>query len=147
MAKQPIAAVGTNKRKQPMEPAFDRDEVMQRRPVWRFGAADHDGTWAFDCLTGDALIDVLKKLGDFESMTVRELFHRGEEPGKHYKVSGLPAAARVRLTELERDDETEISRLRLTGTQRLYGFLREHVFHVLWWDPDHTVYPSNKKHT
>ena len=33
------------------------------------------------------------------------------------------------------------------GKQRLWGFLRAGVFHVLWWDPEHQIYPSWEKHT
>lgn len=32
-------------------------------------------------------------------------------------------------------------------TRRLYGFLLGHVFHVVWWDPDHEIWPSKLKHT
>ncbi|MDQ1010386.1 hypothetical protein QFZ82_004871 [Streptomyces sp. V4I23] len=52
----------------------------------------------------------------------------------------------MRLDELGFGDRTEIQRLRFTGKQRLYGFLVGNVF-VLWWDPEHEVYPSPLKHT
>ncbi|MEV5686564.1 hypothetical protein AB0L68_25685 [Streptomyces sp. NPDC052164] len=44
-------------------------------------------------------------------------------------------------------DATRIQRLEFTGTQRLYGFPVGNVFHVLWWDPSHEVYPSKLKPT
>ena len=30
---------------------------------------------------------------------------------------------------------------------QLYGFLVDNVFHMLWWDPEHEIWPSRKKHT
>jgi hypothetical protein len=47
----------------------------------------------------------------------------------------------------EGDDEDQISRLRVTGRGRLYGFRRDERFYALWWDPEHAIYPSPKKHT
>ena len=121
--------------------------MFASKPVWRFSAVDHDGDWAFDAIASDDLVDLSKKLGDFESMTMREIFYSGEEPGKEYDVHALPSRALKRLEEIGRDDETKLARLRLAGAVRLYGFLRRHVFHVLWWDPDHEVYPSKKRNT
>jgi hypothetical protein len=33
-------------------------------------------------------------------------------------------------------------RFRLGGKARLWGFRSERIFHVVWWDPDHRVYPT-----
>lgn len=146
--KQALAVEPVDTSKTPVvAPAPDTD-VLERCPVWRFSGADLEGVWAVQGLAdGDVLEDVLDKMADFESMTIKQLFHTGGHPGKLYEVSELPDHAHGRLVEISRDDEDRIARLRLTGTQRLYGFLRGHVFHVLWWDPDHKVWPSTKKHT
>jgi hypothetical protein len=37
--------------------------------------------------------------------------------------------------------------LRLGGEPRLYGFVDENIFHVVFWDPDHEIWPSVLKHT
>jgi hypothetical protein len=80
-------------------------------------------------------------------MTVNEVFHRGDEPGKRYLLSQLPAEPIRRLQELSLDDADCIHRLRLSGPKRIYGFLIDDVFHLLWWDPDHAVFPSTLRHT
>ncbi len=46
----------------------------------------------------------------------------------------------------EKFDET-MFRFRLSGEQRLWGFRKGNVFHVVWWDPEHRVYPTEKAHT
>ncbi|MEV5955071.1 hypothetical protein AB0M11_15095 [Streptomyces sp. NPDC051987] len=91
--------------------------------------------------------DVLRKLADFETMTLNDL---RTQPGRftEYELpSGLCKEALARLSALGHDGMTRIQRFRFTGTQRLYGFLDGNVFHVLWWDPKHEVYPSSLKHT
>lgn len=145
--KQPGTLVDTSRAKVPAAEPYDREAMFASKPVWRFSDVDHEGDWAFDGLSGDALVELLKKLGDFESMTMREIFYSGEEPGKEYDVHTLPGPALKRLEAIGRDDETKLARLRLAGAVRLYGFLRRQVFHVLWWDPEHQVYPSRKRNT
>jgi hypothetical protein len=44
-------------------------------------------------------------------------------------------------------DRTKIWCLRLQGAPRLYGFLVGHVFHIVWWDPDHEIWPSRLRNT
>ena len=81
-------------------------------------------------------------------MTVAEVFHRGDEPGKDYDVATLPnPLARTRLETAGLADQTKIWRLALGGKPRLYGFLVGNIFHVVWWDREHEVWPSRKKHT
>ncbi len=88
------------------------------------------------------------QLVKFESMTVHEAFHKGDYPGKCYELETLPnPRARERLEVLNLADQTKIWRLRIRGTGRLYGFLTGNVFHVVFWDPDHEVWPSQLKNT
>lgn len=100
-------------------------------------------------MTGDEVRDLLKGLASkFESMKVGEAFCGGGYPGKDYEVEQIPTAkAHERLDAIGLADMTKISVLRLSGEQRLYGFRCGNVFHVVWWDPHHGIWPSHKKHT
>lgn len=89
---------------------------------------------------------IIAKLVSFEGMRVREVFPN--DPGKHYQVEAIPnRMALERLALLNLDDQTRISRLRFMGAARLYGFLLDNVFHVVWWDPNHQVWPVEKRNT
>src|SRR5690606_20838174 len=117
-----------------------RAETSDSRVAWRFCHVDHAGPWGFGTLT---IAELMDKLAAFESMTCREIFDMGEEPGKHYDVAAIPnKIAAQRLDELRLSDMTKISRLRLGGKPRLYGLLHGNVFHILWWDPEHEIWPS-----
>lgn len=126
---------------------LDNENVRERRPVWRFADLDNDGPWSLSACTPSDLPDIFAKLRDYERMTIREIFHTDDGHGKTYPVETIPKHARDRLTEIKREDETELVRLRFGGRKRFYGILREHVFHVLWWDPEHQVFPSRKRNT
>lgn len=123
-------------------------QSTRRRPSWRFGLVDQDGPWPLSACTGEEMHDVVDKLRSFESMTCPELERNGETL-KHYAVEDLPTAkAAQRLVELRLDDQTRISRLRLAGKPRLYGFMDDDsTFHIVWWDPEHEVWPSTKRNT
>ncbi|MFQ6855860.1 hypothetical protein AAIB46_34060 [Streptomyces sp. 35M1] len=93
------------------------------------------------------LCEVLTKLRDCETMTLNE-FRTTRRFFKEYDLpGGLSRDAVARLAAIGFGDATKIQRLEFTGTQRLYGFLVDNIFHVLWWDPSHQVYPSKLKHT
>jgi hypothetical protein len=115
------------------------------RICWRFQHVDNASPWGLDKLTPDEMAGLLNKLVDVESQTIRELFNNGEEPGKHYDAHSLPnKLALQRLTALNLGDMTRISRLRFGGKERLFGFLVENVFHVLWWDRMHDVWKTKR---
>lgn len=48
----------------------------------------------------------------------------------------------ARLQDVFGDDD--IFRFRLSGKKRLWGFRRGRVFHAVFWDPSHKVYPTEK---
>ena len=113
-----------------------------------FSRVDLDSPWCLTKIEPSHHRDVLDRVREFESMTVHEVFFRGDEPGKDYLLHDLPnQAAQERLRELRLDDRDHISRLRMSGTGRLYGLRERERFYVLWWDPDHQIWPSRKKHT
>lgn len=92
--------------------------------------------------------DLIDRLKAFESMSYDEVMRCGM--GKIYQTAELPnPTARARLVDLEFDDQTEIACLRITGRRRLFGFLpnKGPDFWALWWDPEHEIWPSKKKHT
>lgn len=93
------------------------------------------------------LCEVLRKLADCESMTVQELRSTRRLFKEYDLPGGLCKEALDRLTDMRRDDMTSIQRLEFTGLQRLYGFLDGNVFHVVWWDAHHEVYPSRLRNT
>jgi hypothetical protein len=61
------------------------------------------------------------------------------------RIDRLCAAAQKRLAERRLDEvmeEQELFRFRVSATVRLWGFIKGSVFHVLWWDANHKVYPT-----
>ena len=147
-SKQQVSTPRAKAKEVPRRALLPGSETSDTRICWRFCHVDHDGPWGFDKVDAEKLRWLMDRLASFESMTINELFASGGYPGVHYEVESIPnPVALERLTDLQLGDMTKISRLRLRGEPRLYGFLVSNVFHVIWWDPDHEVWPSTLKHT
>lgn len=117
-----------------------------QRISWRFQHFDWDGSWPFYDLVD--FREVEAALRQFETMTINGIFHSGSGKGKKYEVARIPCRdALERLEALKLSDQDEIHRLDLGGKKRLYGFLVGNVFHIVFWDPEHQIWPSPKKHT
>jgi hypothetical protein len=115
------------------------------RICWRFTHVDNDGPWGMAALTQAETTALLAAMTKFESQTINELFHVGEWPGKCHDMATLPnKEARDRLVKIGLADQTKIWKLRIGGPGRLWGFLVNNVFHVMWWDPGHQIWPSRR---
>ena len=142
-------------------------------PAWIFGAMDLLGPWGWchglsdtvknevarrnpTCacngspkktrpqITERVLVDIRQRLSGFESQTWNEILGRRNH---EVEIDGIARAAQVRLKELKHDDLDTLVSLTIDGKKRLWGFIINGCFNVLWWDPKHQVYPSKKKGT
>ncbi len=62
-------------------------------------------------------------------------------------VNLLKPQAIERLQEIHQDDIDVLWSFHFSGLQRLWGIRELNMVKVLWWDPDHQVYETKKKHT
>lgn len=126
-----------------------------RKVAFRFDCVDLENgcPWSMASMSEEDHRLLLEKLKEFERMTAAEI-RRQDGCFKLYSdFTQCPNREPLdRLNELYVNDNGEIfedviGRFRLNGRVRLYGFLRGHEFHILWWDRNHEVWPSKKKHT
>lgn len=108
--------------------------------------ADWDGEWGLGNFMSHHGKAVFEKLREWEKLSTGELFNM---PGnKPIPVHKIVTRAQTRIKDLRREEHADnLWELRLTGTQRFWGFRYGCLFYVLWWDPDHLVCPSKLKHT
>ncbi|MER7165224.1 hypothetical protein ABT336_03985 [Micromonospora sp. NPDC000207] len=110
----------------------------------RWNHFDFQGPWCIGASPADDVVKLMMRLREMERMTPLQVF--SGDPGKDY---GDPArlpnrGARDKLVDLGMADETCISRLRINGPSRLYGFRRDPEFYAVFWDPKHEIWPSNR---
>lgn len=121
------------------------EERYTENPVWQLGDIDLDGPFGWRGLEIDFLLsEILPKIQNFESMKWSEILG----PNNHeVRISGICSEAQKRLAKLGLDDLERLVSLRLTGPKRLWGIKNHNTMRILWWDPDHKVFPSKLKHT
>ncbi len=113
---------------------------------WRFSKVDRDGKWkcSLNALGEDKTKEIIRKLKDFDSMTW------GDFKGKRrhsIPVNTISREAKKRLEDIQRDDIDVLFSVGISGKERIWGVREGDVFSILWWDPEHEVYPSTLKNT
>ena len=132
-----------------------RSAVTQSRLFkWRTQHSDLQHTsWGWCCIEVEQLFNsVIVKLHDFETMEVKEMI--GKNMLHTYSPEVIIKAAQKRLKELcnhsllpEDLSESELTAISLNNKQRIWGYLMRGTFYLLWWDPEHEIYPTKKRNT
>ncbi|MBU2549949.1 MAG: hypothetical protein KKB20_16170 [Proteobacteria bacterium] len=113
--------------------------------VWQSGTMDRGGAWGWEKIDPVTWWDTIcPARHDFQTMKWINIL--GD---KHHLVSigKLEKQAQDRLAEICQDDVDELCCLRLGATERIWGVKEAEKFKVLWWDPNHEIYPYQLKHT
>lgn len=135
------------------EPVFDTALIggaYPHKPLWKFARLDLDGNWGWSQIDKDGLLRVLERLRAFESMTWREIEEKKTKHGPQchpMEITSVTKEARDRLSEIQLTEAPQLYSLRCTGGERIWGYRLGRVFHIVWWDPDHTVCPVGKRGT
>lgn len=100
-------------------------------------------------LSANETVELLRFLDHLTKKTWAECENEGAKG--HWRnhdraINDLSKAAQERLRHLDQNEE-RVFRFRLSGTCRLWGFRSGSLFRVLWYDPEHKVYPVKKRHT
>lgn len=125
-------------------------EQFRDHPVFSFLWADARGE--APCLfdPGPDAQELVSFLCEMNRLTWNEI--RAQMAGGHKKhhdhpIDRLNARVRTALSrrpDLEEILDSDLFRFRLSGRKRLWGFVQEQTFYVLWWDPLHRVYPTER---
>ena len=124
------------------------DSFYSKNPAWRFGKGDKNH-WP---LEEKALFsDIIPFLSSLETMTWGSILQQDRKKNHPIEVGQLNKCARDAINALSFNLEEVIS-LRVAATVRLYGFLEENAYYILWYDNKHgdndiCVCRSKKKHT
>lgn len=152
---KPSTGKSIPQRLRPLNQAHESSDWFNSRPSWSFSVIDYEytGEWGWDRLGGrlGAVFDFLKEM---ERLTWKEIATQSYRPkiakpsAKHHAIAqdSLCKDARERLAELELDDVDQVFRFRTGFDERLWGLQipNSGVFCLLWWDPQHRVYPLDR---
>ena len=117
---------------------------------WVFSLADKGGDWAWKKITQRDLKEVIEKFANFETMPLDD---RGRGGSHGVPINELPPKTQARLHEINFGDFNKLYSLHINGKKRVWCTREQGpvgnqiLYQILWWDPNHKVYPSDKKHT
>ncbi len=131
-----------NYKKGPRKGPIDPENSNGQTPVWSITIFDVDGPWGRELCDRDGAIwnEIFPKLRAYESMTWSQIT-TNKKRDHSVSVGGISKAARDRLIELNLDDIESLFRFRLTGKIRVWGIREGRIFRLLWWDPEHEIWP------
>lgn len=143
-AKKPATTVSPSGAKKPVPgpPVVDHPDSCI---LFGLQLMDHDGPWSWANVSPEHIQRVAAACKGFESLKVGEFM--GLPGNKPIPFENLSSEAQKRLQDINLDHFDELWELRLGGKLRTWGLLHVNVFYIVWWDPEHEVCPSEKKHT
>lgn len=130
----------------------DPGSVYQMEMTWTCEGSDCDGSWSWGISRqwsdSDWSSVIEPKLMDWSKLTWGEIdnFSAGKAAKRHKMHHTMPTEAIVdeaitRLEDIDRYDDT-MFRFRLGNRRRLWGFRIVSEFHIVWFDPEHDIYPT-----
>lgn len=125
----------------------DPTKFYNEKPAWSFSRVDPE-MWTLDA---DSISEIFDKLKNYETQKWSEIFVKDNKSNHSNQIKNMNKVARDRLDDLHIEAEA-LQSIRLTGNHRLYGFMEDRVFVILWYDKNHgdnsdCVYRSKIKNT
>ncbi len=140
--KHPKIKHKTSKKNEPRVKLYDYgNETVS----WKLSFIDKGGDWGWKKIGHRRWEEeILPKLINFESKPWAEIVGKNNHL---IPVSNIIKKAQDRLVKIERDRVEELFSLRLDGKTRLYGIRDRATFKIIWFDFNHEICTSHKKHT
>lgn len=137
--KAPSTARDPDPRKVPR--AVPTQSYHHLRPSWRVASMELVDPYGWHTVDAETLLSIRAKLAHFETMTWNEILVTGKKRNHSISVSAINPEARQRLETIGLGLDEVVS-LRLSGAERVFGYLDNGVLVLLWWDPNHQVCPT-----
>ncbi len=133
------------------------DSIMQMQMEWCENSADLDGTWSWgqnrqwtiqdydECIKYN--LEQLSKLTwsqIYEQQTGGLRKRKRHRKHRDIEIAVICNEAIQRWNEIGLEEYDMAFRFRFSNLQRLWGYKIVHKFKVVWWDPEHRIYPTEK---
>lgn len=104
---------------------------------------DFEGPFGWGRASAEDFCAALKRLRELEGLAWREILNHQGRNNHPIQVSRLTSDAQDRLRELREEEYDELYSFRVTGRYRIWGIRVDQTCFLLWYDPNHLVYPVN----
>lgn len=143
MGKHPRAEAVPSGQKNPTY-AAEPQSYNHLKACWRVRNIVMTDPYGWHELTPEEVADVRQKLGNFESMTWNEIFVGAKKQNHAIDVSALRCPHARRWMKDNMPDQPTLWTLRFSGAERVWGIFSGGAYQILFWDPEHLIYPTER---
>lgn len=119
------------------------EDISSREVEWCFKRFDKEYCPRLDRQSKDSIDSFEEVAHCLKKYSTRTWGRIRQDPDRDHSISvnAIESSARRRARELKLGDDIRLWSFHFTGKWRLWGIRDRAIFHVLWWDPDHQIYP------
>ncbi|MDI3384007.1 hypothetical protein ACFPPF_21980 [Xenophilus aerolatus] len=135
------------------EPKAQKDgSRFESRMTWCITQADREGHWPWkeprDWTAHEWETLIRPPLTDLAALTWAEIDRLSSDTGHRmhhgHELSEIRIEAQRRWLELDLEQFDTVFRFRIGGQKsRAWGFVAQAHFHLVWWDREHSIYPTD----
>ncbi len=135
-------AIDVKLEKKPRANTADADSFYRLKPTWRLSNLRLSKPFGWSDIDRQDMVQVIERLKNLESMTWGDILDTGRKHNHPCDTSDICKDAQECLDDDWQGGLDEVVTLRVTGKKRVWGIIENGVCFLLWWDPNHRVYPS-----
>lgn len=124
----------------------------KKKPRWLFQRCDFEHSkWGMTS-NADKLTDYFKYLSALEHQSWGEILtvtsgRRNNTRNHHVPLTDIIKDAQKRAEERNLDEFDELCSIAVCGRMRIWGYIVDGLFYIIWFDSNHEICPSEKRNT
>jgi hypothetical protein len=120
-----------------------RESCYPFNPAWRVCLMQMVDPFGWHEVDAERLKAIRAQLAGIEGNTWKDLLVRDGKHNHFIPVTKICPDAQEHLRAMHLDDTDSLVSLRVGHKERIWGILELNVLKILWWDPEHLIYPMN----
>ena len=138
--------------KKPFKQKDNSKDFYSKYPRWLFSRCDFDHPkWGMACNSSN-LTKVFRYLSDLESQKWGEILTDKSGRGKNTRsheidLTNLIKEAQVRAVDINVDEFDALCSISVGSRKRVWGYISDGLFYIIWFDMQHEICPTEKRHT
>ncbi len=129
--------------KQP-KTASEPPSYNDRKAAWHVGRIQLVEPYGWNEIPSEQIQYVREKLAHFEKKTWNEIFVVDKKYNHAISVGDLRCKIAKGWMQRNMPDQDSLWTLRFSGAERVWGVYSGGVYQIVFWDPKHRIYPSEK---
>jgi hypothetical protein len=115
-----------------------------RKLAWRISKIQLIEPYGWHVLDATSVAEMKQKLGSLERNTWRDVFVRDARNNHSIRTDQLKCPIARKWMAEYMPDQPLLWTIRVSGKERIWGIISEGAYQIVFWDPDHLIWPIPK---